>query len=243
MSEEKAMTTVEAIKTVLEHAGVRCDAVVDLQLLEWSKSTSKDGPKIKFMLTDDEALVPFETATVSKGRQAGQLYAAFFVRLDMPDGLQDGTAAAVKGSGLGGDTGAAEKTALLPVLDENHVWVTNGKELKALSFDDDLPEGFQLVEPDEAEKIHARLEHEKKKAAEPGPLCKLAAQWCKESKFWAWCETVWDAKIRDEVSASELVRSVCQIESRKQLDSKPASDVFNKEFRLPYTQALKKQSR
>ena len=53
-----------------------------MQLLEWNKSTSRDMPKIKFGLVDDESLEPFEVATVKKGKMAGQLYHVFAIRID-----------------------------------------------------------------------------------------------------------------------------------------------------------------
>jgi len=54
----------------------------EAQLLEWSKSTSRDGPKIKLLLPDDDAVVPFQVATVRKGGQAGQLYHLFAIRIE-----------------------------------------------------------------------------------------------------------------------------------------------------------------
>lgn len=54
----------------------------EMQLLEWQKSTSRDVPKIKFGLIDDESLEPFEIATVKKGKMAGQLYHVFAIRID-----------------------------------------------------------------------------------------------------------------------------------------------------------------
>lgn len=54
----------------------------EMQLLEWSKSTSRDGAKVKFMLSDDESVVPFEIASVKKGKTAGQLYHIFAIRVD-----------------------------------------------------------------------------------------------------------------------------------------------------------------
>ncbi|PTQ86887.1 hypothetical protein [Nitrosomonas ureae] len=54
----------------------------EVQLLEWSKSTSRDGPKIKFMMQDDDSVLPFEVATVKKGKMAGQIYHVFAIRVD-----------------------------------------------------------------------------------------------------------------------------------------------------------------
>lgn len=72
--------------TQVEHALRACgllDFSGEVQLLEWSKSTSRDGPKVKFMLQSDDDVVPFETATTKKGKQAGQLYRVFAVRIDL----------------------------------------------------------------------------------------------------------------------------------------------------------------
>jgi hypothetical protein len=56
----------------------------EMQLLEWAKSTSRDGPKVKFMLQDDDSVEPFEIATIRKGKTAGQLYHVFAIRIDEP---------------------------------------------------------------------------------------------------------------------------------------------------------------
>ena len=56
----------------------------EVQLLHWAKSTSIDGPKLKFMLQDDDSIAPFEMATIRKGKTAGQLYHVFAIRIDEP---------------------------------------------------------------------------------------------------------------------------------------------------------------
>lgn len=71
---KKLEKTMRAIG-VLEFSG-------EMQLLEWQKSSSRDVPKIKFGLLDDESLAPFEIATVKKGKMAGQLYHVFAIRID-----------------------------------------------------------------------------------------------------------------------------------------------------------------
>jgi hypothetical protein len=55
-----------------------------VQLLEWAKSTSRDGPKLKLLLPDDDSIEPFQRATVRKGGVAGQLYYVFAVAIDQP---------------------------------------------------------------------------------------------------------------------------------------------------------------
>lgn len=54
----------------------------ECQLLAWAKSTSKDGPKVKLMLPDDEDITPFQVATVKKGQQTGQRYRYVLIELD-----------------------------------------------------------------------------------------------------------------------------------------------------------------
>lgn len=74
---------IERMKAVLSSAGLLREGFAgEVQLLEWSKSTSRDGPKMKLMFPDDEDVAPFEAATVRKGKQAGQIYYAFMIRID-----------------------------------------------------------------------------------------------------------------------------------------------------------------
>lgn len=72
--------TILAIEKALSVAG--CIFSGEVQLLEWSKSTSKEPPKIKFAMTDDESILPFEVATIKKGKQAGQLYHVFAIPIE-----------------------------------------------------------------------------------------------------------------------------------------------------------------
>lgn len=90
MNERKHLA-INQIESAIKEAGI-LEFSGDAQLLEWSKSTSRDGPKIKFMLPDDESIEPFETATVKKGKQAGQLYHIFAIRIDEEVRYQGGMA-------------------------------------------------------------------------------------------------------------------------------------------------------
>lgn len=65
----------EALHGVVDFSG-------EMMLLDWNKSSAKDGPKVKFLLTDDDAIAPFESATLRKGKQAGQIYHIFAIRVD-----------------------------------------------------------------------------------------------------------------------------------------------------------------
>jgi len=69
------------LEETLRSVGV-LDFSGEMQLLEWAKSTSRDGPKVKFMLQDDDSVEPFEIATIRKGKMAGQLYHVFAIRID-----------------------------------------------------------------------------------------------------------------------------------------------------------------
>jgi hypothetical protein len=66
-------------------------------------------------------------------------------------------------------------------------------------------------------------------AARAGPLCLLAAQWCREPKFQKWCEA------ENEEEAAGFVRSFCGVTSRRQIDdSAPARWKFLSGIRTPY---------
>lgn len=65
----------DALQGVVDFSG-------EMMLLDWSKSTAKDGPKVKFMLAGDEEVEPFEEATIKKGKIAGQIYHVFAIRID-----------------------------------------------------------------------------------------------------------------------------------------------------------------
>lgn len=54
----------------------------EVQLGGWNKSTHNSPPHVKLWLQDDDAMLPFEAATVRKGKVAGQLYWVFAIRLD-----------------------------------------------------------------------------------------------------------------------------------------------------------------
>lgn len=53
----------------------------ELMLLGWAKSTSQDGPRVKFALAEDDDLSAFERATIKKGKRAGQRYIAVFFEI------------------------------------------------------------------------------------------------------------------------------------------------------------------
>jgi hypothetical protein len=81
---DEKVTAIAQIEGTLRRLGLLAFSG-EVQLLDWSKSTAREGPKIKFSLQTDEDLSPFELATVAKGKQAGQLYQIFAIRVDAED--------------------------------------------------------------------------------------------------------------------------------------------------------------
>jgi len=77
------MNNREAIEAIINTA-VNTGLVAhhgELMLLGWAKSTSQDGPKVKFALAEDDDLSAFERATIKKGKRAGQRYVAVFFEI------------------------------------------------------------------------------------------------------------------------------------------------------------------
>jgi hypothetical protein len=69
-----------------------------------------------------------------------------------------------------------------------------------------------------------------------GPLCTLAARWCKEPMFQQW------VGVDNEQEAAASIRTICEIKSRSELDHNPmAAFNFNDHFRTPYMDFLKTQ--
>ena len=77
-----------------------------------------------------------------------------------------------------------------------------------------------------------------------GELCRWAAIRCTEPKFREWASIfACDPSLEDDESAvARLIRSVCNIESRAELDTNPAAAaLFHNKIREPYSVWLKKQ--
>lgn len=76
-----------------------------------------------------------------------------------------------------------------------------------------------------------------------GDLCWRAVQWCKEPEFLAWINSVthngvfWHAQTHED--AREFVCEMCDVQSRKELDTNPeAARKFNQLIRGPYQKHL-----
>ena len=82
------------------------------------------------------------------------------------------------------------------------------------------------------------------KPREPlGDLCWRAVQWCKEPEFHGWINSVthggvmWHVKTHED--AREFVCEMCEVASRKELDTNPeAARKFNQLIRGPYQKHL-----
>jgi hypothetical protein len=73
-------------------------------------------------------------------------------------------------------------------------------------------------------------------AEKGGALCKLAAIFCNSEEFRTWLRLTYDPLPRTADDAAEIIRRVCKIESRSQLDHDPeAAATFHSTFRLPYS--------
>lgn len=66
-----------------------------------------------------------------------------------------------------------------------------------------------------------------------------AVLWCKEPQFWDFinCEYATDDNIQSEMAASEWIKSVCEVESRKEINTNQmANQLFMEDIFFPYTQ-------
>jgi|SRR6185437_897860 len=98
----------------------------------------------------------------------------------------------------------------------------------------DMPCALVALNPEfEKWDQETRLQPEKPKG---GPLCTLAARWCKDPAFQAWIG------VDTEHEAANEIRNSCGIRSRSELDSNPnAAARFNLRFRNPFSDFLKNQ--
>lgn len=72
-----------------------------------------------------------------------------------------------------------------------------------------------------------------------GPLSKLAGMWCNDPEFWRWLETDPLNACHSATGAASIVRDLCEIESRADLDHDAyAAERFNRLIRGPYSKWL-----
>ena len=79
-----------------------------------------------------------------------------------------------------------------------------------------------------------------------GPLCKLAAMWCKNAQFHRWitemlCET---EVIDTEAEAAQWMRDLLEINSRSEIDDdQDVAERFHSLVRAPFMEWLKEQDK
>ncbi len=72
-----------------------------------------------------------------------------------------------------------------------------------------------------------------------GPLAKLAGQWSNDPIFWEWLEEEVGRKVASAEDAAGLVRHICMVASRAELDNDAAAaDRFHRLVRRPYADWL-----
>jgi hypothetical protein len=85
-----------------------------------------------------------------------------------------------------------------------------------------------------------RAREETIERAKGGALAKLAGQFCGAPQFLEWMRLTYDPLPRNAEDAAQIIRQVCQIESRAELDhSDLAASLFHNVFRIPYNEWLK----
>jgi hypothetical protein len=68
-----------------------------------------------------------------------------------------------------------------------------------------------------------------------GPLARTAGIWCREPDFWAFLVARTGKPCPNETVAAEIVRDLCGVGSRAELDSVPAAEAhFQVRIRLRY---------
>jgi hypothetical protein len=73
-----------------------------------------------------------------------------------------------------------------------------------------------------------------------GQLARLAGQFCNAEPFQSWLRKTYDPKPRTPAEAAEIIRLVCKVASRADLDhDEAAASIFHLQFRLPYNEWLK----
>lgn len=82
----------------------------------------------------------------------------------------------------------------------------------------------------------ARKETIERDKPKGGALCKLAGIFCNDENFRSWMRLTYDPLPRTAEDAAEIIRRVCKIESRSELDhDQAAAELFHRTFRLPYS--------
>lgn len=89
-------------------------------------------------------------------------------------------------------------------------------------------------------------ELEIKTRAHMGDACYRTVRWCQEPTFWAFLDTKYctgdGSGATNAKEAAWLVKEICEVESRKQLDTdNEANKTWHREIREPYSRWLKER--
>lgn len=72
-------------------------------------------------------------------------------------------------------------------------------------------------------------------AAKGGALARLAGIWCRDPDFWAFMSARTGRPCSDAPAAAALVREMCEVNSRAELDNVPAAEArFQVRIRMRY---------
>jgi len=201
---------------------------IEFMLAGWDESHS-GGKKVTFWVADDDEFAYFKNATVRKGKVAGQRYAAVLVQLtddEQPD---------------------PESVKPLPVAKIVVEKATEFKTPDQIAYEILTdPKNADAVAKEAAKRAPAT---EAQRKAMSG-LCGLAIKWCDDEHFQEWLAFTFAEKWGDlaeeraNVShaglAALLVKQLCRIESRKELDtSEQARRLFDTLIRQPYAACRK----
>lgn len=86
--------------------------------------------------------------------------------------------------------------------------------------------------------------HETKKPSTskfPSGRTGLAVRWGADPDFRAWLRDSFETPICDEVAAALMIRTVCEVESRKLLDLPGVAERFDRLIRIPYSDDRKER--
>lgn len=217
----------------------------EVQLYDWSES-ARQGPKIVLWLPDAEGLDKFRDMTKKKGKQAGQRLRVVLAKSETEivfDGemqLLSWSDTCSKGATITTQLAEAEKLGPFKPLAVRQ-GKTEGQALMGVVVElGDVDEPVPQRKPGPP-------------APKGGALAVLSGQWCQMGRFQDWLRernyASWqramnnltengDSTVPSEIAA-EVVRILCGVESRAQLDhDTEAAALFHRYIRLPFAAIL-----
>jgi hypothetical protein len=196
---------------------------IEFMLAGWDESHC-GGKKVTFWVADDDEFSYFKNATVRKGKVAGQRYAAVLVQLtddEQPD-PESVKPLPAKGAGIVAPKSRKASTTT----------ATSAPAEPATEAATPGPETHESPK----RKGHGHF---------PLGLCGLAVKWCDDEHFQEWCAFTFTdqwAECADSPAkaAAYVVKRVCEVSSRKELDTDPtAGGNFRSRIVVPYVACRK----